>query len=126
MLGVAFFRSGTFDYAKATYDNASKKIIVKIGNTGPSAYTKICVEGTNGIKFMNAAPGEGFDPDAIASLASNGSSVAFEGDELLAADKSGYLCLEYEGDIDPAKLPLLVRIYRASDEMRIYTAVSAV
>jgi hypothetical protein len=75
---------------------------------------------------MNAALGEGFDPDATASLASNGSSVAFEGDELLAADKSGCLCLEYEGDIDPAKLPLLVRIYRASDEMRIYTAVSAV
>lgn len=126
MLGVAFFRSGTFDYAKATYDNANKKITVKIGNTGPSAYTKICVEGKNGIKFTNAALGEGFDPDATASLAPNGASVAFEGDELLAADKSGCLCLEYEGDIDPAKLPLLVRIYRASDEMCIYTAVSAV
>ena len=75
---------------------------------------------------MNAALGEGFDCNATATLVSNGASVAFEGDELLAAGKNGYLCLEYDGDIDPAKLPLLVRIYRASDEMRIYTAVSAV
>ncbi|MBO5702777.1 MAG: family 10 glycosylhydrolase [Clostridia bacterium] len=123
MLGVAFFRSGTFDYAKATYDNANKRITVKIGNTGSSAYTKICVEGKNGIKFTNAAIGEGFDRNATASVASNGSSVVFEGDELLPVDKIGYLCLEYEGDIDPARLPLLVHIYRSSDEMRIYTAV---
>ena len=49
--------------------------------------------------------------------------AAFEGDGLLEADKIGYLCLKYDGDIDPSKLPLIVRIFRSSDEMRIYTAV---
>lgn len=121
MLGVVFFRSGTFEYAKATYDEANKIITVKLENTGSSAYTKVRVESKNGIKFTEAGAGNGINANTKATLLSSGSSATFSVTNLLGAGKSGYLYLKYEGEIDPSKLPVLVRIYRSSTELRIYT-----
>lgn len=123
LLGILFFRSGTFEYAKATYDTANKIITVKLENIGSSAYTQVRVEAKNGIRFTAAAIGEGVDKDASATVSSSGSSATFKDSNLLGAGKSGYLYLKYEGEIDPEKLPALVRITRLSSEARIYTAV---
>ena len=123
MLGVVFFRSGTFEYAKATYDTENKIITVKLENTGSSAYTKVRIEAKNGIKFTEAGIGDGINTNAKSTLSSSGSSATFSGTTMLGAGKSGYLYLKYEGEIDPAKLPVLVRIYRLNTELRIYTTV---
>ena len=121
MLGVVFFRSGTFEYAKATYDVENKIITVKLENTGSSAYTKVRVDAKNGIRFTEAGIGDGINTNAKSTLSSSGSNATFSGTNLLGAGKSGYLYLKYEGDIDPDKLPVLVRIYSSSTELRIYT-----
>lgn len=121
MLGVVFFRSGTFEYAKATYDVENKIITVKLENTGSSAYTKVRIEAKNGIIFTEAGIGDGINTNAKSTLSSSGSNATFSGTNLLGAGKSGYLYLKYEGDIDPDKLPVLVRIYSSSTELRIYT-----
>ena len=121
MLGVVFFRSGTFEYAKATYDVENKIITVKLENTGSSAYTKVRVDAKNGIRFTEAGIGDGINTNAKSTLSSSGSNATFSATNLLGAGKSGYLYLKYEGDIDPAKLPVLVRIYSSSTELRIYT-----
>ena len=123
VLGAMFFRSGTFEYAKATYDTVNKIITVKLENIGTENYTKVRVEGKNGVKFTAAAIGEGIDPDTTASVASSGSNVTFKENSLLRGGKSGYLYLKYEGEIDPVKLPLIVRIYRSTAEPLIYTAI---
>ncbi len=123
MLGVVFFRSGTFEYAKATYDTENKIITVKLENTGSSAYTKVRIEAKNGIKFTEAGIGDGINTNAKSTLSSSGSNATFSGTNLLGAGKSGYLYLKYEGEIDPAKLPVLVRIYRSNTELRIFTVV---
>lgn len=122
VLGAMFFRSGTFEYAKATYDTVNKIITVKLENTGTGNYIKVRVEGKNGVKFTAAAIGEGIDPDTTATVASSGSNVTFKENGLLRGGKSGYLYLKYEGEIDQSKLPVIVRIYRSS-ELLIYTAV---
>lgn len=124
MLGVVFFRSGTFEYAKATYDVENKIITVKLENTGSSAYTKVRIEAKNGIKFTEAGIGDGINTNAKSTLSSSGSNATFSGTNLLGAGKSGYLYLKYEGEIDPDKLPVLVRIYSSSTELRIYTTFS--
>ncbi len=121
MLGTVFFRSGTFDYAKATYDTANKIITVKIDNTGSSAYTQVRVEGKNGIKLTDASIGEGINEKSTVTLSSNGSYVTFKKSNLLPAGKEGYLYLKYDGEIDPSKLPVLVRMYTSSGELRVYT-----
>ncbi len=123
ILGTAFFRSGTFEYAKATYDTVNKIITVKVENTGSSAYTQMRVDAQNGIKFTDAAVGSDINPHAAVKLSSNGSYVTFKRTDLLKAGKCGYLYLKYEGDLDPSKLPLLVRLYRSSGELRVYTVV---
>ncbi len=123
MLGTVFFRSGTFEYAKATYDTENKIITVKIENTGSSAYTQVRAEGKNGIKFTNAAIGEGISSNAKVTMPSSGSNVTFKSSSLLGAGKCGYLYLKYEGEIDPTELPILIRIHRSSTELRVYTVV---
>lgn len=123
MLGTVFFRSGTFEYAKATYDTENKIITVKLENTGSSAYTKVRVDAKNGIRFTEAGIGSGINKNTKSTLPSSGSSATFSGTTMLGAGKSGYLYLKYEGEIDPAKLPVLVRIYSSSTELRIYTTV---
>ena len=121
MLGTVFFRSGTFDYAKVTYDTVNKIITVKIDNTGSSAYTQVRVEAKNGIKFTDASIGEGINEKSTVTLPSSGSNVTFKRSNLLPAGKEGYLYLKYEGEIDPAKLPVLIRMYTSSGEVRVYT-----
>ncbi len=123
MLGVVFFRSGTFEYAKATCDTVNKTITVKLENIGSAAYTKVRVEGKNGIKFTEAGIGSGIGANAKTTLPSSGSNATFSGTNLLGEGKSGYLYLKYEGEIDPSKLPVLVRIYCSNTELRIYTVV---
>ena len=123
MLGTVFFRSGTFESAKAVYDTVNKIITVKLENTGSSAYAKVRIDGENGIKFTNAAVGDGINPDTAVKVSSNGSYVTFNGTNLLGAGKSGYLYLKYEGEIDPDKLPVIVKLYRSGAEARVYTAV---
>ena len=121
MLGTVFFRSGTFKYAKATYDTANKIITVKIDNNGSSAYTQVRVEAKNGIKFTDASIGDGINENTTVTLSSNGSYVTFKKSNLLPAGKEGYLYLKYDGEIDPSKLPVLVRMYTSSGESRVYT-----
>ena len=121
MLGTVFFRSGTFEYAKATYDTVNKIITVKIDNTGSSAYTQVRVEGKNGIKLTDASIGDGINENTTVTLSSNGSYVTFKKSNLLPAGKEGYLYLKYDGEIDPSKLPVLVRMYTSSGESRVYT-----
>ena len=121
MLGTVFFRSGTFDYAKATYDTASKTITVKIENEGSSAYSKVRVEAQNGIKLTEAAIGDGISEKAKITLPSSGANVTFQATNMIKAGEGGYLYLKYEGEIDPSKLPVLIRLYRTSGESRVYT-----
>ncbi|MBO5966958.1 MAG: family 10 glycosylhydrolase [Clostridia bacterium] len=121
MLGTVFFRSGTFEYAKATYDTANKIITVKIDNNGSSAYTQVRVEGKNGIKLTDASIGDGINENTTVTLSSNGSYVTFKKSNLLPAGKEGYLYLKYDGEVDPTKLPVLVRMYTSSGESRVYT-----
>lgn len=123
VLGAMFFRSGTFEYAKATYDTVNKIITVKLENTGSSTYTKVRVDAKNGIRFTEAGIGSGINKNAKSTLPSSGSNATFSGTNLLGAGKSGYLYLKYEGEIYPEKLPVLVRIYSSSGELRIYTVV---
>lgn len=123
MLGTVFFRSGTFEYAKATYDTENKIITVKLENIGSSAYTKVRIEAKNGIKFTEAGFGSGINTNTKTTLPSSGSNATFSETNLLGAGKSGYVYLKYEGEIDPSKLPVLVRIYRSNTELRIYTTV---
>ena len=123
VLGAMFFRSGTFEYAKATYDTVNKIITVKLENTGSGSYTKVRVDAKNGIRFTEAGIGSGINKNAKSTLPSSGSNATFSGTNLLGAGKSGYLYLKYEGEIDPEKLPVLVRIYSSSGELRIYTVV---
>jgi hypothetical protein len=123
MLGAIFFRSGTFEYAKATYDTASKTITVKLENINSSAYTQVRIEGKNGVKFTDAAVGEGINTNAKITLPSSGSYVTLKNSNLLGAGKCGYLYLKYNGEIDPAKLPVIIRLYTSSGEGRVYTVV---
>ena len=123
MLGTVFFRSGTFEYAKTTYDTATKTITVKLENTGASAYTKVRIDSKNGIKLTDAGIGESINENAKTTVSSNGSYVTYQGTNLLKAGESGYLYLKYEGEIDPTKLPVIVRLYRSSTELRVYTVV---
>ncbi|MBQ2240701.1 MAG: family 10 glycosylhydrolase [Clostridia bacterium] len=121
ILGTVFFRSGTFEYAKATYDTVNKIITLKIDNTGSSAYTQVRVEAKNGIKFTDASIGEGINEKSTVTLSSNGSYVTFKKSNLLPAGKEGYLYLKYDGEVAPSKLPVLVRMYTSSGESRVYT-----
>ncbi len=123
MLGTAFFRSGTFEYAKATYDTVNKIITVKLENIGFGSYTEVRVEGKYGIKFTDAGIGDGINPNTTATASSNGSYVTFKETDLLEAGGGGYLYLKYEGEIAPEKLPVIVRIYSSNTELRIYTVV---
>ena len=81
------------------------------------------VDAKNGIRFTEAGIGSGINKNAKSTLPSSGSNATFSGTNLLGAGKSGYLYLKYEGEIDPEKLPVLVRIYSSSGELRIYTVV---
>ena len=123
MLGTVFFRSGTFDYAKATYDTVNKIITVKIDNTSSNAYTQVRVDAKNGIKFTDASIGDGIHESTKITVSSNGSYVTFKRSNLLPAGKDGYLYLKYEGEIDPSKLPVLIRMHNSSTELRVYTVV---
>ena len=123
MLGTVFFRSGTYVYAKATYDNDNKIITVKLENTGSAAYTQVRAEAKNGIKFTDAAIGDGINSKASVTISSSGTSVTVKNSNLLGAGKEGYIYLKYDGEIDPAKLPVLIRINTASGESRVYTVV---
>ena len=121
MLGTVFFRSGTFDYAKATYDSAQKIITVKLENTGTSAYTQVRIEAKNGIKITDASIGDGINAKASVTVSSSGTSATLKNSNLLGAGKEGYIYLKYDGEIDPAKLPVLIRINTSSGEKRVYT-----
>ena len=90
MLGTVFFRSGTFDYAKATYDSAQKIITVKLENTGTSAYTQVRIEAKNGIKITDASIGDGINAKASVTVSSSGTSATLKNSNLLGAGKEGY------------------------------------
>jgi len=122
MLGTVFFRAGTFEYAKVTYDTENKIITVKLDNIGSSAYTQVQVDAKNGIKFTAAVVGSGVNAKTTITKASNGTYVKFASASLLQANKSGYLYLKYEGNLSPSKLPALVHVSRSSGEIRLYTA----
>jgi hypothetical protein len=111
----------TFDYAKATYDSAQKIITVKLENTGTSAYTQVRIEAKNGIKITDASIGDGINAKASVTVSSSGTSATLKNSNLLGAGKEGYIYLKYDGEIDPAKLPVLIRINTASGEKRVYT-----
>lgn len=121
MLGTVFFRSGTYVYAKTTYDNDNKIITVKLENTGSAAYTQVRAEAKNGIKFTDAAIGDGINSKASITVSSSGTSVTVKNSNLLGVGKEGYIYLKYDGEIDPAKLPVLIRINTSSGESRVYT-----
>ena len=122
MLGTVFFRSGTYEYAKATYDEANKIITVKLDNKiGSSAYTQVRIEAKGRIRFTDAAVGTGVAEKATVTVSSSGSYSTFKKSNLIGAGKDGYLYLKYEGEIDPAKLPVLIRLYTSGGEARVYT-----
>ena len=78
-------------------------------------------EAKNGIKFTDAAIGDGINTKASVTVSSSGTSVTVKNSNLLGAGKEGYIYLKYDGEIDPAKLPVLIRINTASGESRVYT-----
>lgn len=122
MLGTVFFRSGTYEYAKATYDEANKIITVKLDNKiGSSAYNQVRIEAKGRIRFTDAAVGDGVAEKATVTVSSSGSNATFKKSSLLGTGKDGYLYLKYEGEIDPSKLPVLIRLYTSGGEARVYT-----
>lgn len=122
MLGTVFFRSGTYEYAKATYDEANKIITVKLDNKiGSSAYNQVRIEAKGRIRLTDAAVGDGVAEKATVTVSSSGSYATFKKSNLLGAGKDGYLYLKYEGEIDPSKLPVLIRLYTSGGEARVYT-----
>jgi N-acetylneuraminate lyase len=114
-------KENKIEEAREIQNSANKIITVKIDNNGSSAYTQVRVEGKNGIKLTDASIGDGINENATVTLSSNGSYVTFKKSNLLPAGKEGYLYLKYDGEVDPTKLPVLVRMYTSSGESRVYT-----
>ena len=73
------------------------------------------------IIYAPAAVGDGVAEKATVTVSSSGSYATFKKSNLLGAGKDGYLYLKYEGEIDPSKLPVLIRLYTSGGEARVYT-----
>lgn len=113
VLGAVFFRTGTVDYAKLTYDTQSKVIAVKVFNTG-SNLQKIQIECKKGIKITQAEAGDGIAPNIRINIASNGNLATISGSNILRGEY-GYIYLKYEGDISDGTYPAQARIYRTAE-----------
>lgn len=113
VLGAVFFRTGTVDYAKLTYDTQNKTITVKVFDTG-SNLQKIEIECKNGTKILQAKLGNGIDTSVGVSIASDGSIATISGSGILC-DEYGYVYLKYEGDMTNEVNPAKVRVYRSSE-----------
>ncbi|MBO4972211.1 MAG: family 10 glycosylhydrolase [Clostridia bacterium] len=121
-LGVVFFRTGTLDYAKATYDNDKKIITVKMYNSAAtSALSRVQIDVQDGIKITGASVGEGFENGTDIKFAKNGTYVRFTGKDILKGGKDGYLYLKYEGDINKESAPASVTASR-TNTLIVYTA----
>lgn len=118
LLGIANFRSTTFQYVKLTSDPEQKTLDVKVINTLPAtALLKIEVCLADGLKATGAELISGF-ASAEAVISEDGAVVAFEAADLLAGDAEGVLKVTFEGDAQD-KTPALVRVY-AENETRAY------
>jgi len=116
LLGAVFFRTGTIEYAKVTHDTEKKVITIKVFNTSTSkGLSSVQVNALNGIKLKGASVGDGISSSAKIKFAKNGSYITFQGTNILPYGKEGFLYLQYEGDIDPAKAPVLVTVAGTSD-----------
>ena len=113
VLGTVFFRTGTVDYAKLTYDKQNKTIAVKVFDTG-NDLQKIQIDCKNGIKISKAEAGHGIDTGVNISIDANGSTATISGSGILC-DEYGYVYLRYDGDIAAGADPAMVRLYKSSE-----------
>lgn len=123
-LGVVFFRTGTLDYAKVTYDTESKIIAVKLFNessTKSVTFAQITLQ--SGLKVVGTCVGDGFKDSAKLTVPTNRGSVKLSGNDIMSADR-GYIYIKYEGELDPSKSVATVTFSRSAAAI-VYTSYCA-
>ncbi len=125
-LGVVMFRSATFGYAKVTYDDTKKIIVVKVLNTSLSnAYSEVHITMQGGLKITGVT----FDGNTKSSIKTyvptQKNYVRLTGGSVVPKLSEAYVYLSYEGTIDPSIAPVTVRTATASDVTVYNTYISA-
>lgn len=122
-LGFVFFRAGTLDYAKVTYDTENKIMAVKVFSEASSkAVTLVQVTLQSGLKVSGTSVGEGFSDSAKVAVPSNQGSVKLSGSDIM--DDEGYVYIKYEGELDPTKAVATVTFSRSAAAI-VYTSCYA-
>lgn len=122
-LGFVFFRTGTLDYAKVTYDTENKIIAVKLfSEASTKAVTLAQVTIQSGLKVVGTSVGEGFSDSAKVTVPQNRGSVKLSGTDIM--DDTGYIYIKYEGELDPSKTVATVTLSRSATAI-IYTTYHA-
>ena len=122
-LGFVFFRAGTLDYAKVTYDVENKTIAVKVFSEASStAVSFVQVSLQSGLKVVGTSVGEGFSNSASLTVPSNRGSIKLSGSDIM--DSRGYLYIKYDGELDPSKTVATVTFNRSSAAI-VYTSCYA-
>ena len=115
LLGVALFRTTTYQYAKIT--TADHKMTIRVFNAQPeTTLSKIEIALAEGLKATDAAAIDGF-ADASITVSEDGATVTLAAEALLAGDAEGTLAITFEG-LAPA-VPALVRPF-GENETRAY------
>ena len=122
-LGFVFFRTGTLDYAKVTYDTENKIIAVKLfSEASTKAVTLAQVTIQSGLKVVGTSIGKGFSDSAKLTVPTNRGSVKLSGSDIM--DDTGYIYIKYEGELDPSKTVATVTLSRSATAI-IYTTYHA-
>jgi len=118
--GIIHFRNSQFGYAKLSYDTAAKTMTVKTINTNPSTgYQWVQIELQKGLRVTDAAVVDGYQKNTAITMQAKNTAVRFHGTDILPPNAEGTLILHYEGELDPAEAPAVVRVY-LSNESRAY------
>lgn len=121
--GFVFFRAGTLDYAKVSYDTENKIIAVKLFNEASTkSLTLAQLTLQSGLKIVGTCVGEGFNANAKVTVAKSRGNVKLTGSELMG--KQGYLYVKYEGELDPTK-PVATVTFSRSATAIVYTSYYA-
>lgn len=109
ILGIALFRTSTFDYAKIERNEDEGTITVTTSNSTTKEYSLVEINAAGGITFKDATLTSGFAEGATVELDPEGRYIKITGENIVP-DGKGVITIDYEGDLAEHLRPATVKI----------------
>lgn len=119
VLGIVHFRTSQFRYVQAAYDTNEKTITVRLDSPGSKlVWIEYVIQ--DGLTITDVDYSDANLTVAEAAFNEGNTAFKISGEPVLPEYSEATVTIKYQGELDPSKAPVLVRICTASNEIRAY------